>query len=169
MIDKAAEPWQGAVWKFPLTFSSGIMRARFNPIDGQLYVCGLRGWGTSAVKDGQFARVRYTGKDVPIPIGYHVSRAGLEFSFSGPLDKATAEDDENWAGTWSEALKKTPSAKELQEMPITAVRLSADRKTVTIALDKLRAVPNFSLQYRIKSADGAKVAGELHGTIHRVP
>jgi hypothetical protein len=30
-------------------------------------------------------------------------------------------------------------------------------------------VPNFSLQYRIKSADGAKVAGELHGTIHRVP
>ena len=54
-------------------------------------------------------------------------------------------------------------------MPITAVRLSADRKTATIALEKVRAVPNFALQYRIKSADGATVSGELNGTIHRVP
>jgi hypothetical protein len=169
MIDKGGEPWQGAVWKFPLTFNSGIMRARFGPVDGQLYLCGLRGWGTSAVKDGQFCRVRFTGKSAPIPLHYRVVSAGLEFTFSDPLDRTTAEDDENWAGTWSEALKKTPSAKELQEMPITTVRLLADRKTVTIGLDKLHAVPNFTLQYRIKAADGSKVSGELHGTIHRIP
>jgi hypothetical protein len=169
MIDKTADPWQGAVWKFPLTFNSGIMRARFHPIDGQLYLCGLRGWGTSAVKDGQFCRVRFSGKSAPIPVAYRVVKDGLEFTFSDTLDKASAEDDENWAGTWSEALKKTPSAKELQEMPITTVRLSADRKTVTIGLDKMRAVPNFALQYRIKAADGSKVSGELHGTIHRAP
>ena len=169
MIDKSAEPWQGCVWKFPLTFNSGIMRARFNPKDGQLYVCGLRGWGTSAVKDGQFARVRFTGNESPIPLDYRVSKAGLEFTFTGPLDKKSAEDDDNWAGVWSDALKKTPGPKDLREMPITAVRLSEDKKTVTIAVDKLRPVPNFSLQYRIKSAGGSKVEGELHGTIHRVP
>jgi hypothetical protein len=169
MIDKGGDPWQGAVWKFPLTFNSGIMRARFHPVDGQLYLCGLRGWGTNAVKDGQFCRVRYTGKSAPIPIAYRVVKTGLEFTFSDPLDKATAEDDENWAGTWTEALKKSPSAKELQEMPITSVRLAADQKTVTIALDTMRAVPNFALQYRIKAADGSKVSGELNGTIHRVP
>jgi hypothetical protein len=169
LIDKTAEPWQGAVWKFPLTFSSGIMRARFNPKDGQLYVCGLRGWGTSAVKDGQFARVRYTGKDLPIPIGYRVVKAGIELTFSGPLDKKATEDDDNWAGTWSNVLKKVPSAKEMPELPITSVRLADDRKTVTIAVDKLRPVPNFALQYRLKAADGASVSGELHGTIHRVP
>ena len=82
---------------------------------------------------------------------------------------AKSEDDENWAGTWSGVLKKVPSAKELQEMPITSVRLGADRKTVTIALDKMQAAPNFALQYRLKAADGSKVSGELHGTIHRVP
>ena len=169
MIDKTAEPWQGAVWKFPLAFNSGIMRARFHPVDGQLYLCGLRGWGTSAVKDGQFCRVRYTGNKTPIPVGYRVVHGGLEFTFSEALDKVSAEDDENWAGTWSEALKKTPSAKELQEMPITSVRLAADRKTVTISLDKMRAVPNFALQYRLKAADGSKVSGELNGTIHRIP
>lgn len=169
LIDKTAEPWQGAVWKFPLAFNSGIMRARFNPADGQLYVCGLRGWGTSAVKDGQFARVRYTGKDLPIPVGYRVIKAGISLTFSAPLDKAAAEDDDNWAGTWSGVLKKVPTAKEMQEMPITSVRLSDDRKTATIALEKVRTVPNFALQYRLKAADGASVQGELHGTIHRIP
>ena len=169
LIDKAAEPWQAAVWKFPLPFNSGIMRARFHPIDGQLYLCGLRGWGTSAVKDGQFCRVRYTGNQTPIPVGYQVMKNSIEVAFSGPLDKATAEDDDNWAGTWSGVLKKTPAAKEQQEMPITSVRLAADRKTVTIALDKLRVVPNFALQYRLKAADGASVSGELNGTIHRIP
>jgi hypothetical protein len=169
MIDKAGDPWQGAVWKFPLSFESGIMRARFSPTDGQLYVCGLRGWSTSAVKDGQFARVRCTGNQTPIPVAYRVLKTGLEFTFSQILDKAATEDADNWAGTWTEALKKTPTAKELQEMPITSVRLAADRKTVTIALDKLRAVPNFALQYRIEAADGTKISGELNGTIHRVP
>ena len=38
------------------------MRARFNAADGQLYVCGLKGWQTRATKDGIFQRVRYTGK-----------------------------------------------------------------------------------------------------------
>ena len=37
---------QGGVVQFPLKFDSGIMRARFNPRDGQLWVCGLRGWQT---------------------------------------------------------------------------------------------------------------------------
>src|SRR5205085_1800219 len=135
LIDKTADPWQGAVWKFPLTFNSGVMRARFNPADGQLYVCGLRGWGTSAVKDGQFARVRYTGKDLPIPVGFRVVKTGLEIAFSAVLDKAAVEDDDNWAGTWTAILKKVPNAKETQEMPITSVRLGADRKMVTVALD----------------------------------
>jgi len=169
MIDKTAEPWQGCVWKFPLRFDSGIMRARFNPKDGQLYVCGLRGWGTSAVKDGQFARIRYTGAKSPIPIDYRVVKGGLEFTFSEPLDKKSTEDDDNWAGTWSGVLKKVPRPEEMKEIPITSVRLSADRKTVTIGVDKMKAVPNFTLQYRIRAAGGAKVDGELHGTIHRVP
>ncbi len=169
LIDKTADPWQGAVWKFPLTFNSGIMRARFSPTDGQLYVCGLRGWGTSAVKDGQFARVRYTGKYVPIPVGFRVVKTGIEIAFSSALDKTAAQDEDNWAGTWSAILKKVPNAKETQEMPITSVRLSADRKTATVALEKVRSVPNFTLRYQLKAADGASVSGELNGTIHRFP
>lgn len=169
LIDRQAEPWQGAVWKLPLPFTSGIMRGRFHPIDGQLYLCGLRGWGTSAVKDGQFCRVRYTGKLAPIPVGYRVKKDGIALTFSDPLDRAAAEDEDNWAGVCSGTLKKTPSAKEMQEMPITSIRLAADRKTVTIELEKMRIVPNFALQYRLKAADGSACSGEINGTIHRIP
>ena len=38
------------------------MRARFNPVDGQLYVAGLKGWQTNGAKDAAFQRVRYTGQ-----------------------------------------------------------------------------------------------------------
>src|SRR4030095_13933227 len=31
---------QGGVWRFPLKFDTGIMRGRFSPKDGQLYVSG---------------------------------------------------------------------------------------------------------------------------------
>ena len=34
---------QGGVTKFPLHFPSGVMRGRFNPVDGQLYLAGLAG------------------------------------------------------------------------------------------------------------------------------
>src|SRR5258706_12869623 len=35
-----------------LKFESGLMRARVNPKDGQLYVCGIKGWQTSGNRDG---------------------------------------------------------------------------------------------------------------------
>lgn len=39
---------QGGVPRFPVNFQSGMMRARFSPADGQLYLAGLRGWQTTA-------------------------------------------------------------------------------------------------------------------------
>ncbi|MCI0464826.1 MAG: hypothetical protein L0Z62_48500 [Gemmataceae bacterium] len=170
LIDRQAEPWQGAVWKFPLAFQSGIMRARFHPKDGQLYLCGLRGWDTNAVKDGQFCRVRYTGNTTPVPTGMRVTKAGVEVTFSAPLDRAAAEDEGNWAGEWSgPANPKGRPAARLQEWPIEAVRLGPDRRTVVVELERVVPTMNFTLQYRLKSAGGASVRGALHGTIHRVP
>jgi hypothetical protein len=113
--------------------------------------------------------VRYTGNNLPVPLSYRVVKNGIELGFSAALDKAAAEDDDNWAGTWTGILKKTPSAKETQDLPIKSVRLAGDRKTLTIEIDRMRPAPNFALQYRLKSADGGSVNGELHGTIHRVP
>ena len=90
--------------------------------------------------------------------------------FSGPLDRKSAEDDQNWTGEWSEpSAKGAVPAKGKQELPIEAVRLSADGKTVMVTLEEVRPVANVSLQYRLRAADGAPVNGQLHGTVHRVP
>src|SRR5205807_2484360 len=52
---------QGGVVQIPdVSFNTGSMRARFNPVDGQLYVCGLVGWATNLSVPGGFYRVRYT-------------------------------------------------------------------------------------------------------------
>ena len=37
---------QGAVFPLPGEFLSGVHRGRMNPVDGQLYVSGMGGWGT---------------------------------------------------------------------------------------------------------------------------
>ena len=87
---------QGGVTKFPLQFQSGIMRARFSPADGQLYVAGLRGWQTSGLKNGCLQRVRYTGAETRMPIELHVKKDGLELRFTAALDTQTARDPENW-------------------------------------------------------------------------
>jgi hypothetical protein len=53
---------QGGVARIPLKFATGLMRARFAPHDGELYVAGQRGWQTNGTEDGAIQRVRYTGK-----------------------------------------------------------------------------------------------------------
>jgi hypothetical protein len=87
---------QGGVVQFPLKFQSGIMRARFHPLDGQLYVAGLRGWQTTGLKNGAFQRVRYTGAPVRMPIALHAKKGGIEIQFTSSLNTQSAADPENW-------------------------------------------------------------------------
>ncbi len=87
---------QGGVVKFPLQFQSGIMRARFNPVDGQLYVAGLRGWQTNGLKNGCFQRVRYTGAVPRMPIAMHVKKDGIELRFACSLDTQLAASPDSW-------------------------------------------------------------------------
>src|SRR6185295_3644043 len=61
MTERVNGVLQGGVARFPLQFATGINRARFNAKDGQLYLTGLKGWQTTAARDGAFQRVRFTG------------------------------------------------------------------------------------------------------------
>lgn len=89
---------QGGVIKLPLTFLSGICRPRFHPVDGQLYLAGLRGWQSSAARDACFQRVRYTGKPLNTVVGMKLLKTGIELTFSDPLDKTVAGDAKYYAG-----------------------------------------------------------------------
>lgn len=180
MMETAGERAQGGIVQFPLRFESGIMRARFHPLDGQLYVCGLQGWQTVGLRDGAFQRVRYTGGPVYMPSRLHVKHDGLEVGFTSTLDKKSAEDPENfaveaWNYRWTEAYGspeysvKNPEAKQHDKWAISAVHLGADGKTLKIDLPEIRPVMQMKLQFRIRAEDGAPVAGEIYNTINWVP
>ncbi|MFQ5929957.1 MAG: DUF6797 domain-containing protein, partial [Acidobacteriota bacterium] len=87
---------QGGLTRFPLDFETGIMRGRFHPGDGQLYLCGLFGWSGNKTRPGGFYRVRYTGKPAHMPSELRVARDGVVISFTNPLDPNSATDPGNY-------------------------------------------------------------------------
>ena len=47
-FEKIGYQVQGGVFELPIPrFSTGVMRGRFNPRDGQLYLAGLSAWGST--------------------------------------------------------------------------------------------------------------------------
>lgn len=83
--------WQAAAVKISGNFDSGPQCARFNPNDGQLYVNGMQGWGSYTPKDGCFQRVRFTGGDQPVPVGFEARDNGVILRFNQPVKDANAK------------------------------------------------------------------------------
>jgi glucose/arabinose dehydrogenase len=170
---------QGGCVKFPLTFNTGIMRARFNPKDGQLYVCGLRGWQTNGANEAGFQRVRYTGKPVNMPIGYAVKKNGISLTFPNALDRAAAGAKDNysaeewnylWAETYGSQEYHVDEPKKAGHDPveITSVTLSADAKTVFLEMPKVRPVMQMKIKYKISAGDGTAIQGDYYNTVNVV-
>ena len=178
--EKTADGMQGGVVRFPLTFATGIMRARFHPVDGQLYVAGLKGWQTSGARDGALQRVRYTGRPARGVQEMKVTPKGVEITFTEPLDPATGANPESysvqaWNYVWSkeygspEFSPSEPKKKAHDEWTVTAATLSEDRKTVSLVIDGLRPVMQMRIQIRATAADGAPLKLEIYNTVNRVP
>jgi len=175
---------QGAVFKFPLSFDSGIMRGRFREQDGQLYVCGLNVWQSAnrsgANKRGIFQRVRYTGKPLQMPAAFHVKKNGLEITFTDPLDPASAGDTQNygieqWNYKWTsnygspEFSVQDPDKKGHDTVEIKKAVVGADNKTVFLEIDGLKPVMQMKIKYNINAADGTALKQEIFNTINKVP
>ncbi|HEX8912122.1 MAG TPA: DUF6797 domain-containing protein [Humisphaera sp.] len=170
---------QGGVVQFPVKFSSSAMRPRFNAKDGQLYVAGLRGWQSNAASDGGFDRVRYTGAPVNMPTDLHVTQNGLAVTFTSPLDPASANDPENysveaWNYKWTSGYgsgdfkPSAPDQKGKETWKVTAAKLSADGKTVTLTVDGIKPVMQYRLDLDVNTADKKQVKTAIHGSIWKM-
>jgi glucose/arabinose dehydrogenase len=168
---------QGGVVRFPLAFDSGIMRGRFRRQDGQLYVCGLRGWQTAGVKDACLQRVRYTGKPVYMPSGLNAHRNGLKLSFTCPLARDVAEDVGSWSilrwnyhwtaeygsRQWSVT---DPSKQGYDTLEVKSAKLLPDGKSVFLEVRDMRPAMQMQVGYDLEAEDGTQVRGEIYNTIH---
>ncbi|MDB5296136.1 MAG: large multi-functional protein, partial [Phycisphaerales bacterium] len=176
-----AMPKQAAVVRLPLDFPTGVMRPRFNPADGQLYVAGVGGgWQTKGTADGGLYRVRHTGKPGFAPTRFAVVPGGVRLTFAQPLDKTEAADPQNyaveqWNYAWTEKYgspdlsAKTPGKAGHDEVEVTAAELSADNKSVTLKLADLRVVDQLKIQCNLKTAGGAEFEQAVYATVNVVP
>lgn len=84
--------WQGAATRIVGGFKSGVQAGRFHPLDGHLYVSGMKGWGCYAPDDGCFQRLRYTGGETPVPVGVEARDNGILLRFNHGIDASLAKD-----------------------------------------------------------------------------
>jgi glucose/arabinose dehydrogenase len=177
--EKVGDTWQGGVVTLPLSFASGIMRARVNPKDGQLYVSGLKGWQTNASVDGCLQRVRSTGTDAALPVGLTVTKGEVHLRFSAPLDPDTVNAEsvsaERWNYAWTGAYGSAdlsvadPTKKGRDQVAISGVSLEADKRTVVIAIPDLKPVMQQAITVKFADANGEMVKFTLYQTINVVP
>jgi type 1 glutamine amidotransferase len=171
---------QGAVVPLKFRCSSGIMRGRFSPFDGQLYVTGMRGWQTNAVHDGCLQRIRFTGKKVLTPVGWKVGKGELSLTFAAPLDRESAEDVQGYAvEQWNYLYSRSYGSKEYSvnnpgieghdAVTVKGARLSADGKTVTLVVPEVKPVMQIKVKYDLETQGAEAARGEVFGTIHKVP
>ena len=177
--DEVGGQIQGGVVAFPLKFDSGVMRGRFNPADGQLYLVGLRGWQTSAARDSAFHRVRYTGAPANMPTAMHVTDTGIDLTFTDPLNPELANDAESytieqwnyrWTGGYGSPEVKVSNGEEQgrDTVAVKSAMLSADGKTVSLEIPDLRPVMQMQIEYDLETAEGAEVVGPIYATINAV-
>ncbi|HEV8605761.1 MAG TPA: DUF6797 domain-containing protein [Tepidisphaeraceae bacterium] len=170
---------QGAVFKLPLKFASGAMRGRFSPVDGQLYVCGLKGWQTNAGNDGSLQRVRFTGKGVVMPVEFHAAKNGVFITFSEALDLKSAGDAQNWGvERWNYKWQNKYGSPELSlidpkkpkhdEVGVEGVKISGDGRRVWIKCEDLKPVMQMKIQYKVRDGRGRDLRGEIYNTVHRL-
>jgi hypothetical protein len=183
---------QGGVVRIPVTLGSSAMRGRFDPLDGQLYVSGLKGWQTNAARLSAFQRIRYTGAPARLPKNLSACDGGLLVEFTCPVDEQLATDVqsyalEQWNYVWGpqygspevsvrhpdEKLVASALTSEQQsyqvhdKVPVTGARL-IDERRVFLEVPDLMPAMQTSLKIDLESKDGHEMHFAIYSTIHHL-
>jgi azurin len=173
--DEVAGQTQGGVVPLTGEFMSGVHRGRFHPKDGQLYITGMAGWGTYAVADGCFQRVRYTGQRVQLPCAFHVHENGIMLSFTEPVDRERAAQPKNhFAQAWNYRYSAAYGSPEFSprhrgvpghdHLNIAAVHVLADGCKFFLEMPDLQPVNQLHLRLQVDAGPPQ----DLFLTIHRL-
>lgn len=176
--EHVGETPQGGSVVFPLSFDSGIMRGRFSPHDGQMYLSGLRGWVTSAVLDGCLQRVRYTGEPVNLPVQVRTMQNGLAITFSQTIDAASVETGSFQIQQWNYRYSSSYGSAEYRvggklaegrdDVPIESVTLLADGRTVFLEIPQIQPVMQMSIAASLFDSTGIPFQNTIYYTINKV-
>jgi azurin len=163
---------QGAVVPLKGEFLSGSMRGAFHPVDGQLYLVGLDGWGDYSLKDGCFHRVRYTGEQVYEPTGFKVHANGIRIDFPTALDSDSVTDPSRYfAHAWNyeyakrygspEFSVKEPKSLGHDPVEIRSVVLLEGGKSIFVEMPTMEPVMQHHIRMHLVAEDGNEFKTDL--------
>jgi glucose/arabinose dehydrogenase/mono/diheme cytochrome c family protein len=182
LIQDVGDISQAAMITLPQNYETGIMRARVNPKDGQVYSTGLNGWngrGRKGLTDGAVHRLRYTGKPFRMVDHWRVSSRGIELGFNFKLDTATAANPASykidqwnykWAASYGSKRYRPDTEKEGRQVLTPAdIEISKDGKRVLLNLVGLSPVNQMRIVVTLKDDKGQLFKEEVLTTINSVP
>lgn len=163
---------QGGMIELPISaFPAGVMRGRFHPQDGQLYLCGMFAWAGSATHPGGIYRLRATGKEMHLPVKLNATKQGVSLGFTAPIDDSSVTPENFQIRVWD--LKRTAGYGSQhfneRQLNVSAARLSNNGWGVTLQIPELQPTWGMEIRYSLKSRSGDPVEGRIHNTIHRFP
>ncbi|MDD7983889.1 hypothetical protein PQO01_02860 [Lentisphaera marina] len=169
LIEEKNGQKQGGQVKVPnMDFLTGIMRGRFNPIDGQLYSLGMFSWASNKRQFGGFYRVRYTNKKLFMPTGLRTADKQIILDFPESLGQVSESDIE--IKSWHIERTKSYGSphKNVQQVNITKITLSQDKKTLSLTCPNLKPSRCMSIKAKLKTSEGEAFNFEINNTIHQL-
>ena len=163
---------QGGIVELPIPrFSTGVMRGRFNPGDGQLYLCGLSAWGSTQPQLGGLYRIRKVDQPLNIPVGIKATSDGIELSFTSELDPAAVNQITNYTvETWDLLRSRNYGSKHYNEkiLTVTKAELGKDKKTIRLTIPDIKPTWVMEIKYQLKDQNGKDIVGSIQNTIHQL-
>ncbi|MEM9281036.1 MAG: DUF6797 domain-containing protein [Verrucomicrobiota bacterium] len=174
--DDSTNRAQGAVVPLEGDFRAGVMRGAFSPIDGQLYVTGIDGWGDYSISDGCFQRVRYTGKKLRQPIDFQVHKNGIRVDFSTSLDPSASGSARNFfAQQWNyeysdqygspEYSANNPESLGHDVLEVRSATVLDSGNSIFIEIPEIEPVMQLHLRMHLRDIDGTHFKADLFPTI----
>ncbi len=170
---------QGAVVPLRGEFESGAHRARFHPVDRQLYVVGSQGWGNYAFKDGSFERVRYTGKPVYYPTGFKIHANGIRIDFPQALaDTPISPTRDVFCQMWNyqysqgygspEFSVRHPERLGHDRLTVRRVHLLENQRSLFVEIPDLVPAMQVHTRLHVPFRDGTRFATDLYASVLRL-
>ena len=164
---------QGGMCQLPIPdLPTGMIRGRFSPSDGQLYLGGMFSWaGSRQEQEGGLFRVSYKGQAVRMPTGLKATEETIDITFSEPLNSESASDTGRYKiKTWDLKRTKNYGSKHFNEksLNIVAARLLPDGKTVRLTIPELAPTWGMEISCRLEDQQGSEFRRVIHNTVHQL-
>ena len=171
--EKIKNKEQGGIIELPIPqCPTGLIRGRFNPSDGQLYICGMSAWATSQMlQTGGLYRINYDEKKpLNLPLAINTWMDGLEITFSEPIDPLKIDRDNFQINTWQLKRSRRYGSDRYDEksLDISEIKFVNDNKTVMLEIPDLSPTWIVEILYQLEDKNGNQFEGAYQGTIYEL-